>query len=87
MLCKKWGNLLATQAANFTRTYCSGHAGVLGNEQENPLAEKASTQGMLRLDKADILKAVMNKFCGNEELEWKSNPYIHIKKELGVKVR
>lgn len=48
------------------------------------LAGNVTTQSVLKLKKSDISKAVNDKSCREEELEWKNNPYICRKKELGV---
>lgn len=40
----------------------------------------APTQDVLRLDESDISKAFIDKFCGDEELEWE-NHLIHSQNE------
>lgn len=51
----------------------------------NERAGEAPTQEVLIQDMSDILKAVMDNFCGDEVLELENNPHIRRVKELGAK--
>lgn len=56
-----------------------------GNKWAAWVTEVVSIQGVPKLDKSDILKAVMDKIVRDKELEWEINPHIQRIKEMGVK--
>lgn len=63
-----------THKLSVCRPYTDLLSRVHSNEQTDHLAENVPTHSVLRLDKMDISKSVMDKFYRDEELEWQNNP-------------
>lgn len=44
---------------------------------------KDPAHGVVKLDKLDISRAVVDKLCRDEKLEWENDLHVHKMKELG----
>ena len=62
---------------SITWIYCPGHAGVRGNERTDLLVGNAAIDGtLLRRDKADLMKAVINSFQDEDDVNEAENVHI-----------
>ncbi|BFZ22749.1 hypothetical protein BsWGS_25788 [Bradybaena similaris] len=86
LLRREWADLLTVSNTEMLAwIYCSGHAGVLGNEQADRLAGEAPIQEGLKWDRADVLTTLKEQSIREEEEALRNDPHVNRMIGNGVK--